>query len=287
MTEPSLAKMPDRLARFALPGLGLPCLRPGSPVRYDRRTSDRREWMTYLVTDPPTMAAVAADIDQIGSAISAANAAAAAPTSGPLAPAADEVSAAIAKLCAYGQEYRAVVTQAAAFHNQFTQALAAARTAYAQAEFAGSNALGTLEADAQAMLGGTGAAAAAPPTSPLTSPTTSQFDVAVVMGSNQLRERRPQMGRPQLLVGQLSSDFHSPKLVSAYRCQELDTRHIGEPGRPDSRRHHQTAILAGNSVLVQGYSQSCIIASLEMRDLAAAGNPYPRTNSPSTCWPIP
>ena len=127
--------------------------------------------MTYLITEPELMAAAAADVDQIGSAIRAANAAAAGPTSGLIAPAADEVSAAITKLFGqYGQEYRALVAQAVVFHSRFTQALAAAGGAYAAAEAASSKALGTLEADAQAVLGGSAAAPAAPATSALTDP---------------------------------------------------------------------------------------------------------------------
>ena len=73
----------------------------------------------------------------IGSTISAAGANAAGQTTGLLAAAEDEVSAAIANLFgAYGQEYQAVLSQAATFHNSFTQALAAAASAYAQAEAA-------------------------------------------------------------------------------------------------------------------------------------------------------
>src|ERR1700758_4019717 len=99
--------------------------------------------MTDLFAEPGFMATAAADVEQIGSAINAANAAAAGPTSGLIAPAADEVSAAITKLFGkYAQEYQAVVAQAAVFHNQFTRALAAAGGAYVAAEAAASNALG-------------------------------------------------------------------------------------------------------------------------------------------------
>ena len=90
---------------------------------------------SYVTTEPQIMSAVATDVEGIGSAISAANAAAVGPTSGLLAPAADEVSAAITNLFgAYSRDYHAVVKQAAAFHNEFTQALAAAGNAYANAE---------------------------------------------------------------------------------------------------------------------------------------------------------
>ena len=81
---------------------------------------------SYVITEPQIMTAVATDLEEIGSAISAAHTTAAGPTSGLLAPAADEVSAAITNLFgAYSREYHAVVKQAAAFHNEFTRALAA------------------------------------------------------------------------------------------------------------------------------------------------------------------
>src|SRR6516225_2582657 len=105
--------------------------------------------MDYLVAAPEMLASTAADIEKIGSAIVDANATAAVPTTGLVAAAEDEVSQAIAELFGgYGQEYHAVLSQATAFHNKFTQALAAAGNAYAQAErtnaAAISNALGAL-----------------------------------------------------------------------------------------------------------------------------------------------
>src|ERR1700730_17900992 len=91
--------------------------------------------MANLITAPETLASTAADVQGIGSAINAARANAAGPTTGLLPAAEDEVSAAIAKLFgAYGQEFQSVVSQAASFHNEFTQALAAAGNAYLEAE---------------------------------------------------------------------------------------------------------------------------------------------------------
>jgi len=91
--------------------------------------------MEYLVAAPELLATTAADVGEIGSAITDANASAAGPTAGLVAAAKDEVSEAIAKLFGeYGQQYQAVLTKAAAFHDDFTRALAAAGNAYAQAE---------------------------------------------------------------------------------------------------------------------------------------------------------
>src|SRR5271163_4656762 len=114
--------------------------------------------MRYVTTAPETLASTAADVERIGTAISQAGSAAAGPTSGLLAPAADVVSAAVTTLFGgYGQAYQAAVRQAMAFHGEFTQALTAAGSAYAQAE-AGNAALmsgasNALNASVQTLLG--------------------------------------------------------------------------------------------------------------------------------------
>ncbi len=74
--------------------------------------------MSFVFAAPDAMAAAASDVAGIGSAIGAANAAAAAHTTGVLAAAEDEVSAAIAALfSAHGQGFQALSAQAAAFHS--------------------------------------------------------------------------------------------------------------------------------------------------------------------------
>jgi triacylglycerol lipase len=72
-------------------------------------------------------------------------------TTGVLAAAEDEVSAAIAAMfSAHGQGYQALSSQAAAFHERFVQALTGATGAYAAAEAAGAAPLAAFE---QAVLG--------------------------------------------------------------------------------------------------------------------------------------
>src|SRR5215469_7651455 len=98
--------------------------------------------MPSLLTQPRLIAAAATDIAEIRSAIGAANATAAGPTTGLVAAAQGEVSAATAALFGgYGKEYQAVLKQAAAFHEEFAAALAAAGKAYAQAEAANAGAM--------------------------------------------------------------------------------------------------------------------------------------------------
>ncbi|POX85064.1 PE-PGRS family protein, partial [Mycobacterium kansasii] len=94
-------------------------------------------------------------------------------------------SAAIAKLFGtYGQELQAALTQAAAFHDEFVQALAGAATTYAQAEAANtcavSNAFNALLAPIENLL-------APPPVNGATTPTPSAplplgSTVALIMG---------------------------------------------------------------------------------------------------------
>ncbi len=98
--------------------------------------------MSYVIAAPEMMTAAASDLATIGSDLSAANAAAAAPTTGILLAAEDEVSAAIAELFSlHAQAYQALTARVAAFHAQFVQALNSAGGAYAAAEAANASPL--------------------------------------------------------------------------------------------------------------------------------------------------
>ena len=80
--------------------------------------------MSYLIATPEILTIAARDVAGIGSLLSAANAAAAAPTTGVLVAAADEVSAQIAALFgAHARGYQALSVQAAAFHSEFVLSL--------------------------------------------------------------------------------------------------------------------------------------------------------------------
>ncbi|MBW0011682.1 PE-PPE domain-containing protein [Mycobacterium sp.] len=234
--------------------------------------------MTHLVAEPQLLAAAAADVEQIGSAISAASAAAAGPTSGLIAPAADEVSAAISTLFGqYGQEYHAAVAQAAVFHSRFTQALAAAGGAYAAAEASAANTLSKLEAAAPSALGGSSTPA---PTSS-SAPAAIDPTVAIVMGGS---------GNPipntKFVNGVLNWATKGGFVWSAVQAlptpeglspltgvKSLPLNTSVSQGIPllDAAIKQQLGL--GNSVLVQGYSQSAIIASFEMRNLMNGANP--------------
>ncbi|OSC39622.1 PE family protein, partial [Mycobacterium decipiens] len=118
--------------------------------------------MSFVFAAPDLAAMAAESLAGIGSSLTAANAAAAVPTSGLMAAAGDEVSAAIAALfSSHAQQYQTLSAQAAEFHARFVQALTGAMGAYAAAEAASAaplqaleqNLLGVVNAPAAAVLG--------------------------------------------------------------------------------------------------------------------------------------
>ncbi len=115
--------------------------------------------MSYVVASPELLSAAARDLAGVGSALSAANAAAALPTTGLVAAAGDEVSAAVAALFAdNARQYQALSAQVEAFHGQLVQSLAASAQSYAATELANANpleqaALNLVNAPTQSLLG--------------------------------------------------------------------------------------------------------------------------------------
>ncbi|WP_082958321.1 PE family protein, partial [Mycobacterium alsense] len=108
--------------------------------------------MPYVIAAPEIMTSAATDLSNIGSVLSVAQAAAAAPTTGVLAAAEDEVSAAIAAVfSAHGQQFQALGAQAASFHDQFVRLLSSGEIAYGAAEAANASPLQALEHQAQAV----------------------------------------------------------------------------------------------------------------------------------------
>ncbi len=94
--------------------------------------------MSFVLAMPEVLGSAATDLAALGSVLGAADAAAAATTTGIVAAAQDEVSAAIAALfSAHGRAYQVASAQAAAVHAQFVEALSAGAGAYASAEAAG------------------------------------------------------------------------------------------------------------------------------------------------------
>jgi hypothetical protein len=93
--------------------------------------------MSFVTTQPELLAEAAGNLQGIGSAMSAGNAAAAAPTTGVVPAAADEVSALTAtQFAAHAQMYQAIGAQAAAIHEMFVNTLGISAGSYAATEAA-------------------------------------------------------------------------------------------------------------------------------------------------------
>ncbi|OMC43797.1 PE-PPE domain-containing protein [Mycobacterium sp. IS-1264] len=258
--------------------------------------------MSYVVTTPEMLAAAATDVGNIGSAISTASSNAAGPTTGLIPAAEDEVSMAIAKLFgAYGQEYQALVSQASAFHDEFTQALAASGNAYAEADAANSalmlgpaNPLNTIASPIQmlfgqpALTGGSSGASAMTSMASMSRAASADPLIALIMGGT---------GNPTPNPAYVTSIFNSyiqpNPLFAGATPQGLFTPEQFWPITPnlgnltygqsvaqgtgllnDALVGPSGVLTQGNSAVVVGYSQSAAIANNEINALMAAGSPY-------------
>jgi PE-PPE domain/PE family len=250
--------------------------------------------MTGLLTQPQLIDTAAGNVAEIRSAIGAAKAAAAGPTTGVAAAAADEVSAAAAKLFgSYAQEYQAVLNRASIFHEDFAAALASAGNAYAAAEAGNASAisggLGRLTSPIRSLLGGAPAISAAPAPNPLVQPTLQGTTIGLVMGGS--GEPIP----PPSSITEALNYFNQHFSVLPSNAHALVTPESLYPltGVKDLTLDVSVAqavqildsaiknTLAGNpsgSVAVFGASQSAIVSSLEMENLANPMlNPSPPT----------
>lgn len=243
--------------------------------------------MSYVLTAPDMLTTAAMEVEGIASAISAANAAAAGRTSGLLAAAGDEVSAATATLFnAFAQEYQAVVQQTAAFHHAFTQALATAGNAYAQAEAANaavvagaSNALGTINTPIQSLLsGGAGASPAA------FAPAAAASQVALIMGGTANPVPDPgYLGSinasylQQLFPGAIPKALFTPEQFWPVTPQlgNLTFNQSVAQGVTALTTAVNTQLGLGNNVIAFGYSQSATVVNNYINSLMAAGAPHP------------
>jgi hypothetical protein len=99
--------------------------------------------MSFVTAQPEALAAAAGTLQGIGSTMTAQNAAAAAPTTGVVPAAADEVSAlTAAQFAAHAHMYQAVSAQAAAIHELFVHTLSTSSVSYAVTEAANAAAAG-------------------------------------------------------------------------------------------------------------------------------------------------
>jgi hypothetical protein len=93
--------------------------------------------MSFVTTQPGLLTEAAGNLTGIGSAMDAENSAAAAPTTGLVPAAADEVSAlTAAQFAAHAQIYQLISAQAAAIHEMFVSTLLTSAGSYAATEAA-------------------------------------------------------------------------------------------------------------------------------------------------------
>lgn len=215
-----------------------------------------------MLAQPPTIMAAAADVAEIGSAISQADAAAAGLTIDVIPAAADEVSTATATLftrCA--REYRALIRQAAAIHDAFGQALAAAGNTYAGAEAAAAGALADPPVAAALIMSESGV--------PTPSPT-YLHDVY----TNYVKPNFPSATPPQAVT--IANGLYP---FSGVKDLTLDISVArGVTALNNAIVQQLAALPAGSPIAVLGYSQSAIVASLEMPRLLAEGVASPQVN---------
>ena len=91
--------------------------------------------MSFVSAQPAELTAAADNLQGIGLAMTSQNAAAAAPTTGVIPAAADEVSAlTAAQFATHAEMYQAISAQAAAIHEMFVNTLGASAGSYAATE---------------------------------------------------------------------------------------------------------------------------------------------------------
>jgi PE family len=99
--------------------------------------------MSFVNAQPTELTSAADNLQVIGSSLAAQNVAAAAPTTGVLPAAADEVSAlTAAQFTTHAEMYQAISAQAAAIHDMFVSTLGVSAGSYAATEAANAAAAG-------------------------------------------------------------------------------------------------------------------------------------------------
>ncbi len=223
--------------------------------------------MPGLSTQTEFVSAAAADVAKINSAISAAKSAAAFPTTNVLAAASDDVSAGVAQVFgSYAHDYQAILKQASSFHDKFAAALASAGKAYSAAESANatviSGALDRAISPIRSLLGGASASSTA-----LASLDGTTY--GLVIGG--LDEDLNYLNESFTVAEANASNLFAPYgLYPLTGLKDLTLTVSVAQGVEvlDAAITSTLAAHPGDSVGIFGYSQSAIISSIEMENLA-------------------
>ncbi|OBI17309.1 hypothetical protein A5712_24115 [Mycobacterium sp. E2327] len=236
-----------------------------------------------VIVDPSVLANGAASLSSLGTSLEEAYVVAELPTTGILAPAADQVSATItALLNGHGQWYQQLAGRAEAFRQEFTQTLAAAGRAYQNTEWSVMESLwtGTTQLE-QALLGGIPGFNAGPAVTipPLPTAPVGQTVALLVGGSGYpvLSSWYPWMIHWLYFPGVSNyGSIFTPEQFWPF-TPELGALTLGQSNHAGVSLLDQaitTGIANGNKLLVWTTSQSSIVATDEIRNLMAAGSPY-------------
>ena len=225
--------------------------------------------MSYVFAQPPVLAAAATELAGIGSVIGEAAATAAAPTTGIMTAAADEVSAAIANFFGgFGLEFQTVSANLGLLYSGFTQRVTAAVDYYTNAE-----AINT----AQLIQSATAGLSTPVPGVP------TGLGVAIVMGGTGTPIPGPAYLNAINSLFLPSFPSVTPLVtpeqlypITGVRSLPLATSVQQGLQILDTAVSEQLAL--GNKVTVFGYSQSAIISSLLMQHYISLGPNMPDPN---------
>ena len=234
--------------------------------------------MSYVVAVPEMLGSAATDLEGIGSTLSEANGAAATQTIGVLAPAEDEVSAAVAAMfSAHGQGYQALGAQAAAFHSQFVATLASSLSSYQTAEAASVNALRGAVTDAEQRYAKK--LYSPPVTSPVTQIPSTVNPITLVVGGTRYPTVPPgwvaKIGRVYFPGTPSPYALYTPEEFWPFTPQlgSLTLNQSAALGTQNLNNAILTQLSLGHTVNVWGTSQGSLVVTDEIRWLMANGSP--------------
>ncbi|MDT5221367.1 MAG: hypothetical protein QOF15_3472 [Mycobacterium sp.] len=224
--------------------------------------------MSYVVAQPPGLTAAATELTGIGSVIDAAAVAAAAPTTGIMSAAADEVSAAIANLFGgFGLEFQTISSQFGGLYEGLVQRLTTTVEYYANAE----------SINTAALVQGATAGLVTPIPGP-----TSGLNTAIIMGGTGMPIPTPTYvtAITDLFLPSFPSSAIAPlvtpeQLYPITGVRSLPLATSVQQGLQILNTAVGDQLAAGNHVTVFGYSQSAIISSLLMQHYISLGPNMP------------